>query len=250
MTKLLGTGARVFLVAVVCGSIASPGLGDDQSTGDCDDYPIALYPDPDAQALAEAELQGFAPGANMVWHPARGTFWFVTLSVPLAQCGPQGDVYTQFITLAKAHPNLFQLNPKEWKRSAPFPCANVGPLAQVLEIQRARIGSHPISHDLIRFTVRRVNGAVTLQAMVGEYLPPATPWLDESLSACPNLNIALARQSVLNSQFTYSIFDACYWIGSDTYSPNGLDTIAFAVGAGWSWQEDPAVARVLFTKST
>ena len=62
-----------------------------------------------------------------------------------------------------------------------------------IEIRRAKVGSHPISHDLIRFTVQRVNGVVRLQALVGEYLPPATPWLDQSLSACPNLDQGLAK---------------------------------------------------------
>jgi hypothetical protein len=40
--------------------------------GDCDDYPIALFPDANAQSQAELELQSLAPGASMVWHPARG----------------------------------------------------------------------------------------------------------------------------------------------------------------------------------
>jgi hypothetical protein len=249
MTKLMTIGSRAFLAAIACMLVTSP-CGAEESPGNCDDYPIALSPDPGAEARAQGDLFGFAPDASMLWHPARGTFWFVTLSVPLPQCAAQADVYTQLFALTRAHPDLFQPDLKEWKRPAPYPCGQVGAVAQVLEIQRAKVGSHPIAHDLMKFTVQRINGVVKLEALYGEYLPPAKPWLDQSLSACPNLNHAIARQVVLGSEFPYSIFDTCYWIGADTYSPNGLDTIAFVVGSSWAWQEDPTLPRVLFRKST
>jgi hypothetical protein len=216
----------------------------------CDVYPIALYPDPGAQAQAEAELQNLAPNATMIWHPARGTFWFVTLSVPLPQCGPQDEVFAQLFKLTRRYPHLFQLNLEEWAKPSEYPCSQVGQLAQVLQVQRARVGSHAISHDLMRFTVQRVNGVVTLQALFGEYLPAATLWLDAELSACPDLDEALAEQVVLGSQFAYSILFNCVYIASGSYSPNGLDTIAFGWGASWAWAEDPMFPRVLFTKST
>jgi hypothetical protein len=252
MTKQIRFGFRMLIVAIACTFAGSPCRGDGgtEAPGDCAAYPIALYPDPNAQARAEGDLLNFAPGATMTWHPARGTFWFVTLSVPLPQCGPQADVYTPLFALTRAHPDLFQLDLKEWKRPPPFPCGQVAGVAKVLELQRAKVGSHPISHDLMKFTVQRVNGVVRLQALFGEYLPQAAPWLDASLSACPNLNQALARQVVLDSEFTYSIFDACYYMGSDTYSPDGVEMIAFLPGASWAWQEDPTSPRVLFRKST
>jgi hypothetical protein len=186
----------------------------------------------------------------MTWHPARGTFWFVILSVPLPQCGAQVDAYAELLKLTRLHPDLFQLNLEEWARPGKHLCSQVGEVATVLELRRARVGSHPIAHDWMRFTVQRVNGVVQLQALSGEYLPPTAPWLDQVLSACPNLNQALGKQVVLGSEFTYSIFDACNYIGSDTYLPNELDTIAFNGGASWAWQEDPAFPRVLFTKTT
>lgn len=251
MTKLLTLGSRILLAATAFTCAASPCRGEGLAPlGACDDYPIALYPDPNAQALAEAELQSLSPGATMIWHPARGTFWFVTLSVPLPQCGPQDELFTQLFGLTRAYPALFQLDLAEWKAPPRYPCADVGAVAQVLEIQRARIGSHPISHDLMRFTVQRVNGVVELQALFGEYLPPATPWLDMTLSACPNLNNALASQVVLDSQFAYSVFKSCVYLGSGAYSPNELDTIKFAARARWAWYEDPANTHVLFTKSS
>lgn len=268
MTKLLTFGSRILFTAIafVCATFVCS--GDDSAAANsgersqlkaavesnpggtrCDDYPIALEPNPNAQAQAEQELQGLAPGAPMIWHPARGTFWFVTLGVPLPQCGPQDEVFTQLFALTRAYPGLFQLDLTEWQAPASYPCANVGQVAQVLQIQRARVGSHPITQDLMRFTVQRVNGIVMLQALFGEYLPPATPLLDQSLSACPNLDNGLARQVVLDSLFSYSIFDSCFYIGSAEYSPNGLDKIAFAARATWSWDEDPTAPRVLFTKS-
>src|SRR5262245_51804227 len=265
MTRPLTLASRVLLAASACTWAASPCLGDDSPAAilgvhsdrsftapleGCDVYPIALYPDPNAEALAEAELQGFAPGATMIWHPARGTFWFVTLSVPLPQCVAQSDVYTQLLGLTQTFPDLFQLDPTEWNTPASYPCSNVGQVPQVLEIERARIGSHPIAHDLIKFTVQRVNGIVHLRALMGEYLPAATPWLDAELSACPNLDEELASQVVLDSGFVYSVFLACYPLGFGVYSPNALDAITFDPGASWAWQEDPVAPRVLFTKSS
>src|SRR5262245_13415033 len=250
MTNLFDLGRAMACAAVACASAPLPCWGGSRAAGSCEEYPVVLYPDPDAHAKAEAELQGFAPGATMIWHPARGTFWFVTLSVPLPQCGSQADVYAQLLALATAHPDLFQFNLKEWKRPAPYACADVGPLAQVLEVHRARVGSHPISHDLIRFTVQRVNSVVTLQALLGDYLPACTPSLDETLSACPDLDADVARQVVKNSEFDYMILNACNWVGSGTYLPNDLDTIAFSIGANWAWQEDSMLPRVSFTKST
>jgi hypothetical protein len=186
----------------------------------------------------------------MIWHPARGTFWFVTLTVPMPQCGPQDDVFTHLFTLTATYPSLFQLDLAEWTMPPSYPCGNVGAVAQVLEIHRARIGSHPISHDLMRFTVQRTNGVVELRALFGEYLPPATAALDATLSSCPNLNQNLARQAVLNTPFTYSYFRLCAYMGSGTYAPDGMDTIQFQPTASWSWLEDPVLPRVLFTKST
>jgi hypothetical protein len=249
MTKLLGSGARILLVAVVCTISPSLCQGNDQSTGACEDYPIALYPDPDAQAQAEADLQGFAPGGSIVWHPARGTFWFVNLSVPLPQCGAQDNVYTHLFALTAAHPDLFQLDLAEWDTPPSVPCATIGQVPQLLEIERARVGSHPIAHDSMKFTVQRVNGTVALIALQAEYLPPATPSLDADLSACPNLDEELAEQAVMNSHYAYSIYRYCYYVGAGVYSPNALDSIAFNPVARWAWNEDPLTPRVLFTKS-
>jgi hypothetical protein len=220
------------------------------TAGQCDDYPIALYPDPDAETQAETELQGFAPGADMVWHPARGTFWFVTLSVPLPQCGAQDNVFTHLYSVVNAHPDLFQVDLAEWKTPPSVPCATVGQVPQVLRIERARVGSHPIARDLMTFTVQRVNGVVALIALSGEYLPPASPGLDAELSACSNLDEEVAEQVVLNSHFAYSIFRLCYYMGGGVYSPNALDWITFNPAASWTWNEDPVAPRVLFTKST
>jgi hypothetical protein len=36
-----------------------------------------------------------------------------------------------------------------------------------LEIKRARVGSHPIAQDVMKFTVQRVNGVVELSALYG-----------------------------------------------------------------------------------
>lgn len=216
----------------------------------CDDYPIALEPDPNAQAQAEGELQSLAPDAAMIWHSARGTFWFVTLSVPLLQCGGQDEVFGQLFGLTRAYPHLFQLNLEEWELPAAYACAQVGEVAQVLEIKRARVGSHPIAHDLMRFTVQRVNGVVELRALFGEYLPPVTRLFDMKLSACRDLDDELAHQVVLDSLFPYSIFDTCFYIESGEYSPNRLDTIGFDAEAHWAWHEDPISPKVFFTRSS
>lgn len=265
MTKLFMLGFRMLLVASTCTCATSLCRGDDLPAaifgersdtplaaplGGCDVYPIALYPDPNAQARAEAELQNLKPGAEMIWHAARGTFWFVTLSVPLPQCVGQTDVFAQLFKLTRRNPGLFQLDLAEWTMPAKYACSRVGAGAKVLEIKRARVGSHPIAHDVMRFTVQRVNGVVELTALFGEYLPPATPSLDAKLSACPELNNQLARQVVLDSLLPYSIFDTCFYLGSGQYSPNGLDTIAFAPVARWAWHEDPIYPRVFFTKSS
>jgi len=265
MTKRVGLGSRTlaatsaFMVAAsLCyGSDSRPmsrERDDDRpfatAGGDCDDYPIALYPDANAQSQAELELQSLAPGASMVWHPARGTFWFVTLSVPLPQCGAGADVFAQLFGLTAAYPALFQLDLEEWESPASYPCSQVGALPQVLEIKRARVGSHPIAQDVMKFTVQRVNGVVELSALYGEYLPPAPPWLDMALSACPDLNQQQARRVVQGTGFTYSVYRSCVYMGYGVYVPDGLDTITFSTTGDWAWEEDPILARVLFTKST
>jgi len=268
MTELLTLGSRILFTASACACATFACSGDDspaasfgersqgQSTASlggrarCDDYPIALEPDPRAQVRAEEELQNLAPGAAMIWHPARGTFWFVTLGVQLPQCGAQDELFAQLFELTRAYPHLFQLNLAEWESPPIYPCVQVGEVAQVLAIQRARVGSHPISHDLMKFTVQRVNDVVELRALFGEYLPPAKPWFDMKLSACRDLDNELARQVVLDSPLSYSIFNSCFYVGSDAYPPNGLDTIEFDAGASWVWAEDPMSPRTLFTKSS
>jgi hypothetical protein len=213
----------------------------DLAVADCPHYPVSWSPAATiGEAAAAAELAELAPRAVLGWSPTRNTPSSIApLDLPLPGCTDGVDAHTQLRAFLAAHSTLFQVDVAEWRTPASFDCKLVGPDPQVLQMGRARIADHPSHEDELAFSLRRVDGVVTLVRFSGSYLPAAAAGLDGTLDACSRLTEPQAQATARMTALPAVVLDDCITSrGRFDYQMKPNDSASLEPDDVWFWVED------------
>lgn len=186
---------------------------------------------PDTLAAAQADLQSFAPNANLQWNSLHGTLSLVMdLGVPL-DCST--DVWSAAWKVFGAHPALFQLEESEWATQPPFSCATVTS-NEIVSTYREQLAGVGVQKDVLSLVVAPVpGGGVELRGVSGFYLPVLAPG---DLTSCPDLDDATASALLSVGPYTFSTFDKCTPTGGGSYTPQPNDVVALGPET-WVWED-------------
>jgi hypothetical protein len=237
MRTVIATRSTTILALGVFASLVGS-RGAEAAPPSCDQYPIAFRPSSTAQAAAQAELSGLSPGARLTWNDNTGTLSSVfQLAFPLLGCTAGRDVGAQVFEVLAAHPTLFQLDLSEWRAPPPFDCKFLGNF-EILNTARLRLAGRPIGVDFLAYSLRRINGVVHLDAVIGTYLPIFGAAMSDMMSACTTLTEAAAVATLRKTPLPATVFSQCSPIGAITYTPRTNDLVSSRPGDVWTWHED------------
>jgi hypothetical protein len=217
------------------GGAASGGGGEGEGgkLPTCDTYPSELT-FPDNQAAVLAELETFAPDANLMWNSVHGTLSLVTnLGVPLDCAANGNDVWAAAWAFLSAHPGVFQLDESEWAMASPFPCSAVTS-SNLVNTNREKLAGVDVKKDVLAiFVGPDGNGGVTLNSVSGFYLPVLEP---SQIQDCEDLPDATLENQVRGQSYNFSTFNQCAPTGSGVYTPQPNDVVEWD-GTWWSWED-------------
>jgi hypothetical protein len=259
--------SMIVLTACDLGPAGSPGPETEGWTplvAPSEPYPVQMIPAGDAEEVAQERLDDLAGEAGsspvMYWSDPRGTFTAVYgLSYPLAGCPSTGAAEDVSIDpkvedaawqlFGDAH-GLFHLRRSEWRDLVSVRCADVGATPVSLLMTRATLGGQTEEQDVAIYIVLRVDGVVKLVSISGDFLPPAPAAVATAMASFPPLDPAVAEEIAFASEYGYSIFDHCFYVGSGTYLPQPGDTFTLedAADAFWRWEDAATGDRVVLTK--
>jgi hypothetical protein len=255
----------LFLMVVACGgsdgnspadassdAVALDAAADAAAPLDCRS-PFQLVVAPDAESRARATLASFAPGASLEWSATRGTLTSVAaLEQPLA-CSGDADAYGPLFQLLSAHPDLFQIDPADWRGDAPMPCASISSGANTtLVIRRVHYGPLDMRTDVFHAVLTRVADQVVLTRVGGTYVPRADGDTLARLQGCPALPTAELDAKLRAEPFAYAIFapppaPICSPEGPGAYSASAADSLTLSARTEVLWEQasddDPVLMR-------
>jgi hypothetical protein len=210
----------------------------------CEPYPLASFPDPDARALAEADLAAIAVLAGstptMSWSDARGTPLTVFgLDLPLPQCTAGSDAGAIAWAAVAEWPGLFAIDATEWAPPNALPCENVG---------SSSIAGERVKRDNFEMDLRRRgDGTVVIANIIANFVPPASAALAANMHACGDLEPEHAAKAALNRRYPYVLFNQCIPYGTGVYTPSEGDQVVFEPEPFWLW-DSAGSSHVLLQK--
>lgn len=222
--------------AAIGADAGSDGAGDAGDAGDAGTCvsPLVIDPPDDAEARATTALQALASAATLTWAPLRGTFQNVSgLEIVLPGCTGDVDVYDQLFATLQASPDLFQIDPAEWRPDSVVTCSSITGSFNPLHIRRVKYGPYDFVDDVFSVVAEKRGDDVLLRSFSGFYLPAPTPAQVDALAACQELDAAGLAAAARATPFDYSTFapapaPMCTIEGDLTYTVQQGDQVIVA----------------------
>jgi hypothetical protein len=93
-----------------------------------------------------------------------------------------------------------------------------------------------VNQDLLAYSVKRIDGVVTLTSVNGTYVPTAKEGMADAMTTCGSLTAAQAEATARATPLPANVYSQCIPQGNLTYQPRAGDT--FALGPeSWLWDE-------------
>jgi hypothetical protein len=239
IVRLLVLGACTALVAsAACAAPAEP----DAFAGSASPlkgaaYPVHVAPDPAAEARVLGALAELAPGAHVDFAPARGTLALVTgIELKVASCRALESVAPRLRAFVDAHPAAFAIDTKEWDTETAPRCDAISSSGEWVTWRRVSYGGLPVEHDVFALRVARTGRLVSITAVSGNYLPPATAATAAAMRAAPAFDRARGEAEVRATKLPYEIYEMCAPAGSGDYGAETSDAVD-VTRETWLWDE-------------
>jgi hypothetical protein len=172
----------------------------------------------------------------MTWNGDTGTLTAISrLAIRLPSCTDGEDVGTQVLGVITAHPQLFQLDPSEWRIPEYFDCKYLSDNT-ILNMGRQHLAGRAVAEDVFAYTLNRVDGVVQLSAVNGVYLPVLGTTTGDTMAACNTLTEAAATATARATPLRANVYSQCHRTGSVTYTPKPNDGFQLASSDVWTWQ--------------
>jgi hypothetical protein len=172
----------------------------------------------------------------MAWNSDTSSLTAISrLAIRLPGCTDGQDVATQVLGLITAHPQLFQLDPSEWRVPEYFDCKYLSDNT-ILSMGRQRLADRPVAEDVFAYTLNRVDGVVELSAVNGTYLPVLGTTTGDAMAACNTLTEAAATATARATPLRANVYSQCQKTGAVTYTPKPNDGFQLANTDVWTWQ--------------
>jgi hypothetical protein len=227
------TGAKLLAALAVCGGL---GAARSAAAASCEQYPVPWRASSGAHSAAQSDLSSLSPSSTMTWNNDTGTLTALSqLAIQLPGCTDGQDVGTQVLGVIAAHPQLFQLDAREWRVPEYFDCKYLVDNT-IISMGRQQLAGQPVAEDVFGYTLKRVDGVVQLAAINGVYLPVIGSPTGDAMAACSTLTESAAATTARATALTANVYSQCRKTGTVTYTPKPNDVFQLAPSAAWTWE--------------
>ncbi|MFT3706578.1 MAG: hypothetical protein QM817_02820 [Archangium sp.] len=187
------------------------------------------------QVVADSVATNF-PGATVTVSASRGTIALLSGFELQLRCTPGRAIDSVIIESFAALPDVFRIDASEWAGEGTVSCAQVSDGAYVT-LTRQRAGSAVLSDQTaVVHVVKSLGGRVSVNMVVGWYLPPAGE-LEKAMSNAVSVEDKSLLETIQNTSLPYTTFDRCVMTGSGKWQVASGDEVSLDKPR-WAKNED------------